>query len=58
MNIYKNVYKKWTFGPYALAIWTVFAFGFGFFLLYRAYGTGPGYNERQFVNVTYKGLAL
>ena len=32
--------QKWTLGPYAFAIWNVF--GFGFFLLDKAYGTGPG----------------
>ena len=29
-------------GPYDFAISHVFGFGFGFFLLDRAYGTGPG----------------
>ena len=33
--------QKWTLGPYTLAIFKLFGFGFGFFLSDGAYGPGP-----------------
>ena len=42
IQIAKFLSKKWALGPYDFALSQVFGFGDGFFLLVRAYRTGPG----------------